>query len=155
MSSGFSHRAYVACGSVSYMGLMASCPRIFCLLPISAIIFFYYFLLCTIIWNIQIKSRFEILMYFSFAVLDNDFRLLPSCLRCLWVCCLDGSHAWGSIACLGCQKIFTCETRVLHSTPQSLTYWFDWMSQRNHASFLVKVPQNGWKSESKNGQYIA
>ena len=22
-----------------------------------------------------------------------------------------------------CQKIFTCETRVLHSTPQSLTYW--------------------------------
>ena len=32
-------------------------------------------------------------------------------------------HAWGSIAYLGCQKIFTCETRVLHSTPQSLTYW--------------------------------
>ena len=67
-------------------------------------------------------------MYFSLAVLDNEFRLLPSCkkLRCLWVCCLDGSHgliAWGSIACLGCQKIFTCETRVLHSTPQSLTYW--------------------------------
>ena len=62
-------------------------------------------------------------MYFSLAVLDNEFRLLQSCLRCLWVCCLAGSHAWGSLSCLGCYKFFACETRVLHSTPQSLTYW--------------------------------
>ena len=40
MSSGFSHRAYVACGSVSYMGLM---PEDLLPIPVSAIIFFIIF----------------------------------------------------------------------------------------------------------------
>ena len=43
-------------------------------------------------------------MYFSLAVLDNEFRLLPSCLRCLWVCCLDGSHGGSLLPSLGCLK---------------------------------------------------
>ena len=55
---------------------------------VSIYYYYYYFLLCT---NLE-QSRSEILMYFSLAVLDNEFRLLLLHLCCLWVCFLDGSH---------------------------------------------------------------
>ena len=90
------------------------------------LLFFYYFLLCTIIWNIQLKIAFWNFDVFFARGIGQWFLASPIMLtlpvgllprRVSW------PHAWGSIACLGCQKIFTCETRVLHSTPQSLTYW--------------------------------
>ena len=91
------------------------------LLPIAYLgYYFLLFLMCTIIWNIQTKIAFWCIFARG---IGQWFPASPSCLRCLWVCYLAGSHAWGSLSCLGCHKFFACETRVLHSTPQSLTYW--------------------------------
>ena len=52
---------------------------------------------CVLIRNIKTKIVFRnfdvyIYIYFSLAILDNEFRLLLLRLCYLWVCCIDGSH---------------------------------------------------------------
>ena len=94
-----------------------------------SIYYYYYFFIfcCVLIWNIQTKTAFWNFDVFlaggigQWVPASPIALTLPVGLLPRWV---SWPLAWGSIACLGCQKIFTCETRVLHSTLQSLTYWF-------------------------------
>ena len=122
------------------------------LLPIAYLgyYFFYYFLLCTIIWNIQIKIAFWNFDVFLLAVLDNEFRLLLLCLRCLWVCCLDGSHGLLPedllpIAYLGCYffkciYILLC-TIICLNIQIKITFWnFDVFFARGIGQWVPASP---------------
>ena len=114
-------------------------------------------------------------MYFSHAVLDNVFRLLPSCLSCLWVCCLDGVSwfllpIWVSwpedllpVSAVKKSSLVKLESCTRLRNPYHIDFprfspihqnikmcrFFDWMSQTRHASFLVKVPQKRLKIRVK------
>ena len=92
MSSGFSHRAYVACGSVSYMGLMASYLKIFCLF----LYWLLFFLLFSVVYyNLEHPDKNRVLKFLCISRL-RYWTMTTGFSHCAYVACgsvsYDGSH---------------------------------------------------------------